>query len=212
MLLIGENGPLGKMSAREALSIAMDHRLDLVKISPNANPPVCKLMDYGKYCFERKKKEKEAKKKQNVVELKEIKLSVKIGQHDLETKAKHAREFVSVGNKVKVSIRFRGREINNPDLGTDVINRFCDLCKDFASPEGKFSREGKQMFLILSKKKMEDQSKLKEQSESKEQSTLEESKSDVHSDENVNISSSDSDDSSSNDSSKQSPENKNNLR
>lgn len=158
VLLIGEDGPLGKMSSREALSVALDHGLDLVKISPNANPPVCKLMDYGKYCFERKKKEKEAKKKQHTVELKEIRLSVKIDVGDLETKSRTARKFISDGNKVKISIRFRGREINNPGLGTEVINKFCDLCKDFASPEGKSSQEGRQMFMILSKKKVEDQS------------------------------------------------------
>jgi translation initiation factor IF-3 len=171
VLLIGENGPLGTMSSREALSIAIDHHLDLVKISPNANPPVCKLMDYGKYCFEKKKKEKDAKKKQHVVELKEIRLSAKIDIGDLETKSRRAKKFISDGNKVKICLKLRGREVNNPSLGSDVINRFCGLCSDFASPEGKFSQEGKQMFLILSKKKIED--KTEDKSLSREQANLE---------------------------------------
>ena len=159
VLLIGEDGPLGKMSSREALSAAIDHNLDLVKISPNADPPVCKLMDYGKYLYGLKKKEKEARKKQHTVELKENRLSVKIDIGDLETKSRTAKKFITDGNKVKISIRFRGREINNTDLGKKVINKFCDLCENFASPEGQVSQEGKFMSLILSKNKVKEPSK-----------------------------------------------------
>jgi len=156
-LVIGEDGPLGKMSAKAANIEASKRGLDLVKISPNAKPPVCKIMDYGKFCFERKKKEKEAKKKQHVVELKELRLSVNIDGGDLETKANQARKFISNGNKVKISIKLKGRQIQHPELGFVVINRFCDLCNEFATPEGKSVREGKNMFVVLGKKKIEDQ-------------------------------------------------------
>lgn len=152
ILLVDESGPIGVKSSEEGLRIAFERKLDLVKISPNASPPVCKIMDYGKFCFERKKKEKEAKKKQHTVELKEIKLSVRIDVGDLNTKCSRAKDFISDGNKVKVSVKFRGRELQHTDLGFGVLNRFCALCKDFAECEGKATMEGRQVSVVLVKK------------------------------------------------------------
>ena len=132
--------------------MASERNLDLVKISPNASPPVCKIMNYGKFCFERKKREKEAKKKQRTVEIKEIKLSVRIDVGDLNTKCKRTKDFISDGNKVKVSVKFRGREFQHTDLGFNVLKKFCDLCKDFADQEGTPKLEGKQVSIMLVKK------------------------------------------------------------
>ncbi|MFR1306299.1 translation initiation factor IF-3, partial [Hominenteromicrobium sp.] len=118
--VIGADGAqLGIMSARDALNLAAEKNLDLVKIAPQATPPVCKIIDYGKYRFEQAKREKEAKKNQRVVEIKEIRLSLNIDTHDFETKRNHAIRFLNDGNKVKVSIRFRGREMGHPELGAD---------------------------------------------------------------------------------------------
>lgn len=115
--VISDDGEqLGIMSASQALKIAESKNLDLVKIAPTAKPPVCKIMDYGKYRFEKAKKEKEARKNQKIVEIKEIRLSLNIDTHDFETKINHARKFIAAGNKVKVSIRFRGREMAHPEL------------------------------------------------------------------------------------------------
>lgn len=137
------------MSSTEARYEASNRKLDLVKISPNANPPVCKIMDFGKYCYEQKKKEKDAKKKQTVIRLKEIRLSARIGDGDLEFKADRARKFISDGNKVKVVLKMRGRENNNADLGISVIDKFCDLCSDFAVPEARPIHEGRQLIVNL---------------------------------------------------------------
>ena len=112
------------MSAKEALALAEKANLDLVKIAPGANPPVCKIMDYGKFRFEREKREKEAKKKQQTVELKEIQLSCRIDTHDFETKARNAVKFLTAGNKVRVVVRFKGREMSHMDLGREVLEKF----------------------------------------------------------------------------------------
>ncbi|MGN0520269.1 MAG: translation initiation factor IF-3 [Candidatus Fimenecus sp.] len=140
---------LGIMSAKEALKKAEEKSLDLVKIAPNAKPPVCKIMDYGKYRFEQAKREKEARKNQKVVEIKEIRLSLNIDTHDFETKAKHAEKFLKAGNKVKVSIRFRGREMAHPELGKASMEKFAEACKDFSTVEKPAKLEGRQMLMFL---------------------------------------------------------------
>ena len=134
--LIGESGEqLGIVSSLEAQRIAEESGLDLVKISPNANPPVCKIMNYGKYLFEQNKKAKEAKKNQKVIETKEVWLSMTIDVGDLNVKAKQTQKFLSAGNKVKVSIRMRGRQMAHSELGLDVMKRFYELVKDSGTME-----------------------------------------------------------------------------
>lgn len=150
VLVVGNGIEKSVMSIRDALSLASSQNLDLVKVFPGAKPPVCKIMDYGKFCFEEKKKKKEAKKKQKTVEIKEIKLSVRIDVGDLMTKVNRANDFISAGNKVKVSVRLKGREIQSPDQGFDILNRFSDLCKEFASLDGNPASEGRQISMILS--------------------------------------------------------------
>jgi translation initiation factor IF-3 len=151
--LIGENGEqLGVMSAQQALSIAYDSDLDLVKISPNAQPPVCKIMNYGKYKFEQIKKQKEARKNQKVVELKEIWLSMTIDIGDLNVKAKQAQKFLASGNKIKVSIRMRGRQNAHSDLGMEVMNKFYQLIENQAIIEKKPLLEGRNILMILAPK------------------------------------------------------------
>lgn len=144
---------LGIMSAKDALKKAEEQNLDLVKIAPNAKPPVCKIMDYGKYRFEQAKREKEARKNQKVVEIKEIRLSLNIDTHDFETKAKHAEKFLKAGNKVKVSIRFRGREMAHPELGLVSMEKFAEACQAFASVEKPAKLEGRQMLMFLAPQK-----------------------------------------------------------
>ena len=139
------------MSTSEALKRAQDYLLDLVKVVPNANPPVCKIIDYGRYCYQRQKKEKEAKKKQSVVEIKEIRFSAKIEENDLNTKIEQAKKFVASGKKVKVSIRFRGRELNNTSSGYRLLDRFCDSCKEFAVHDGPPAFEGRNLSVMLKK-------------------------------------------------------------
>ena len=140
------------MSSQEALRIAYDEDLDLVKISPNANPPVCKIMNYGKYKFEQLKKSKEARKNQKVVELKEIWLSMTIDIGDLNVKAKQTQKFLRSGNKVKVSIRMRGRQNAHSDLGIDVMQRFFTLVENDAVIEKKPMQEGRSILMILAPK------------------------------------------------------------
>ncbi len=142
----------GVVGINEALDLAYEKKLDLVLVAPNAQPPVCKLMNYGKYKFEQAKKEKEAKKKQKVFEVKEIRITPNIEQHDLEFKLKNARKFIEDGNKVKITVRFRGRELNYTKLGEENLNKFIDELSDVANPEKKPVLEGKNMFIILSKK------------------------------------------------------------
>ena len=148
--LIGEEGEqLGIVSSREALALAEEKGLDLVKISPNANPPVCKIMNYGKYLFEIAKKAKEAKKNQKVVEIKEIWLSMTIDVGDLNVKAKQAQKFLSSGNKVKVSIRMRGRQMAHQEIGVDVMKRFFELVKDCGTIEKQPLTEGRNIWMML---------------------------------------------------------------
>ena len=140
------------MPIEKALDAAYSAELDLVCISPNAEPPVCKIMDYGKYCFEQAKREKEAKKNQKVMEVKEIRLGLSIDVHDFQTKGKHAIRFLQDGNKVKVSIRFRGRELGHPEIGIATMERFAEYCKDYASVEKAAKIEGRNMLMFLSPK------------------------------------------------------------
>lgn len=151
--IIGSNGEqLGIMSASQALSKAESMNLDLVKIAPQAKPPVCKIMDYGKYRFEQAKREKEARKNQHVVDVKEIRLSLNIDTHDFNTKLAHAKRFVEAGNKIKVSIRFRGREMGHPELGMDVMQKFAESCAEFANIEKPAKLEGRSMLMFLGPK------------------------------------------------------------
>ncbi len=140
------------MSASAALSIAYDSDLDLVKISPNAQPPVCKIMNYGKYKFEQMKKQKEARKNQKVVELKEIWLSMTIDVGDLNVKAKQAQKFLASGNKIKVSIRMRGRQNAHSNLGVEVMNKFYQMIENDAIVEKKPLLEGRNILMILAPK------------------------------------------------------------
>ncbi|MBP1559047.1 MAG: translation initiation factor IF-3 [Oscillospiraceae bacterium] len=148
--LVGETGEqLGIMSARDALQLASEKNLDLVKIAPQATPPVCKIMDYGKYRFEQAKREKEAKKNQKVVDIKEIRLSLNIDTNDFNTKVNHARKFLKAGDKVKVSIRFRGREMAHAHLGTGIMERFAEALADVSNVEKQPKLEGRSMLMFL---------------------------------------------------------------
>ena len=151
--LIGSTGEqLGIMSAAQAQRIADEQGLDLVKISPTANPPVCKLMDYGKFRFEQGKREKEAKKNQHVVEIKEIRMSPGIDVGDFNTKLKNAQKFLADGNRVKVSVRFRGREMAHTDIGKDLLVRFAEQCAEVATLDKEPKLEGRSMSIFLSPK------------------------------------------------------------
>ena len=151
--LIGEDGAqLGIMSADEANKLAEEQGLDLVKISPNAVPPVCKIMDYSKFCFDQKKREKEAKKNQKVVEIKEIRMSPSIDTNDFNTKVKSAQKFLKDGNRVKVSVRFRGREMAHTNLGEKLLLDFADACAEIATTEKNPKLEGRFMAMFLSPK------------------------------------------------------------
>ena len=151
ILVIDADGKkLGVMSARDAQKIAFEKNLDLVKIAPQATPPVCRIMDYGKFRFERDKREKEAKKKQQVIEVKEIQLSCKIGDHDLQTKLNHAHRFLNAGNKVKVVVRFSWRELRHPELGQAVLERFEAGCAGVGAADKKAVLEGRNLTLFLS--------------------------------------------------------------
>ena len=143
---------LGIMPLRKAMEIAEEKNLDLVKIAPQANPPVCKIIDYGKFRFEQAKREKEARKNQRVVEIKEVRLSLNIDTHDFETKRNHALRFISEGNKVKVSIRFRGREMGHPELGQEIMQRFADAMSEVANVEKPAKLEGRTMLMFLAPK------------------------------------------------------------
>lgn len=152
--VISETGEmLGVMSPREAMRLAEEADLDLVKISPNAVPPVCKIMDYGKFKFEQAKKEKENRRNQKVVEIKEVQLSMTIDVGDLNVKAKQATKFLGEGNKVKVSIRLRGRQMAHANLGRDVMNNFFEGLKEIAVIEKPINMEGRNIIMILAPKK-----------------------------------------------------------
>lgn len=151
--LIGDDGQkLGVITTKEALERAGERNLDLVLVAPNGNPPVCKIMNYGKYKFEQSKKEKEAKKKQKILELKELRVTPNIEDHDFEFKSKNARKFLEDGNKVKITVRFRGREVNNSKAGESVLNKFIEKLEDVATVEKAPKLEGRNMFTILAKK------------------------------------------------------------
>ncbi len=151
--LIGETGEkLGVKSFEDAMSLAEEKNLDLVLVSPNADPQVCKVMNYGKYKFEQAKKEKEAKKKQKVLELKEIRVTPNIEEHDFGFKSKNARKFIEDGNKLKITVRFRGREVNNSKAGEAVLNKFIEELADIVTVEKQPKLEGRNMFTILVKK------------------------------------------------------------
>lgn len=144
---------LGIMSTAEAQKLAISKNLDLVKINPTAVPPVCKIMDYGKSLFEKSKKDKEAKKNQKVVSIKEVRLSAKIEEHDFEFKAKNAYKFLEDGNKVKVSIKFRGREMRYTTSGLEVLDKFANAVNEVSSVEKAPKLDGKNMIMFLSPKK-----------------------------------------------------------
>ena len=151
--VIGADGAqLGIMSAAQANALAEEQELDLVKISPNAAPPVCKIMDYSKFCYDQKKREKDAKKNQKVVEIKEIRMSPSIDTNDLNTKIKAAQKFLSDGNRVKVSIRFRGREMAHTNIGEKLLLEFADACSEIAAMEKNPKLEGRFMAMFLTPK------------------------------------------------------------
>ena len=152
--LIGENGDqLGVMSAREALKLAEEAELDLVKIAPTAKPPVCKIIDYGKYRYELARKEKEAKKKQKTVEVKEVRLSPNIDTNDLNTKVNNAKKFIQKGNKVKVTLRFRGREMAHMQTSKHILDDFAEMLKDVAAREKPAKLEGRSIRMVLTEKR-----------------------------------------------------------
>ena len=137
------------MSSDNALRTAYDKGLDLVLISPNAQPPVCRIVDYGRYRYEQEKREKEAKKKQNIIEVKEVQLSCRIDTHDFETKVKHALRFLGEGNKVKVVLRFRGREMSHQEIGKEILDRFREAVKESGTVDKTPNLEGRLMTMIV---------------------------------------------------------------
>lgn len=152
--VVSEDGAqLGIMSSRDAQRLADERELDLVKIAPAATPPVCKIMDYGKYRFEQAKREKEARKNQHIVETKEIRLSLNIDVHDFNTKVNQTVKFLKSGNKIKVSIRFRGREMGHQDIGLDTMNRFAETVSEHSVVEKPAKMEGRHMLMFLAPRK-----------------------------------------------------------
>ena len=152
--LIGTDGEqLGIMSAREAMKLAQEAELDLVKIAPGAKPPVCKIIDYGKYKYEQTRKEKEAKKKQRTVEIKEVRLSPNIDTNDLNTKMNNAKKFISKGNKVKVTLRFRGREMAHVQQSKHILDDFAKMLEDVAVVEKAAKLEGRNMSMVLTERR-----------------------------------------------------------
>ena len=151
MRLIGADGEtLGIMSSSKALELAYDQGMDLVMMASQAQPPVCKIMDYGKFRFEREKREKEAKKKQQVIELKEIQLSCRIDTHDFDTKVKHAHRFLAAGNKVRVVMKFKGREMSHMHIGKEVIEKFEEACSDLGAVDKRPVLDGRFMSMVIS--------------------------------------------------------------
>ena len=148
-LISNDGEQLGIVAIQKAQEIAVEKGMDLVKIAPQAKPPVCKIMDYGKFRFEQAKREKEARKNQRVVEIKEIRLTPNIDNGDLNTKVKNACRFLKDGDKVKVSVRFRGREVTHSSLGQDLLHRFAELCSECSTVEKQPKLEGRQMLMFL---------------------------------------------------------------
>lgn len=152
-LIDDQGNQLGVVSTKEAQFMADDKKLDLVKVSPNAKPPVCKILDYGKYKYELAKKEKEAKKKQKVINMKEIRLTPRTDDHDIEVKANNAVKFLSKGDKVKVTVRFRGREMGHTEIGFGVLNKFAEMTSEVSEMEKRPKVEGRNMTMVLTPKK-----------------------------------------------------------
>ncbi len=149
--VIDEEGEqLGIFPTHEALRLAYERSLDLVEVAPNAIPPVCRFLDYGKFQYERQKKEREARKAQKVIEIKEIRLRPRTGEHDLDTKVRHALEFLDEGSKVKVAVRFRGREITHPEIAREQLEEFVTKVGSAAVIESQPSMEGRNLFMLLS--------------------------------------------------------------
>ena len=149
--VVDQNGEqLGVMSGRDALALAEERQLDLVKIAPQARPPVCKLMDYGKYRFEQSKKEREFRKNQKVITVKEVRLSATIEDHDIDVKYRNAVKFLKDGNKVKVTIRFRGRQITHSEIGRQVMNEFAERIKEYGTVDKAPQIEGRNMTMFIS--------------------------------------------------------------
>ncbi len=148
-LIDSDGSQLGIVNAKEAQKIAYSKNMDLVKIAPQAKPPVCKIMDYGKYKFEAAKKEKEARKNQKVVAIKEVRLSPSIDDHDFQTKARNAIKFLTAGDKVKVSVRFRGRELHHASLGEDILKRFAETVSEVGSMDKLPKLEGRSMTMFI---------------------------------------------------------------
>ena len=149
--VIGSNNEqLGIMKIEDARAYAYNNGVDLVLIAQNATPPVCRAIDYGKFCFERDKREKEAKKKQVMIKVKEVQLSCRIEKHDFDTRVNHAKKFLAEGNKVKAVVRFKGREMSHMELGREVIEKFLEACSEFGATEKKPSLEGRFMSVIIS--------------------------------------------------------------
>ena len=148
-LISNDGEQLGIVAIQKAQEIAVEKGMDLVKIAPQAKPPVCKIMDYGKFRFEQAKREKEARKNQHVMEIKEIRLTPNIDIGDLNTKVKNACRFLKDGDKVKVSVRFRGREVTHSSLGQDLLHRFAELCSECSTVEKQPKLEGRQMLMFL---------------------------------------------------------------
>ncbi|NMB12729.1 MAG: translation initiation factor IF-3 [Firmicutes bacterium] len=147
-----EGEQLGVMSTRDALQVATERELDLVEVAPNARPPVCRIMDYGKYRYEQTKRQKEAKKKQKVVTVKEVRMTPKIEEHDFQVKTRNAERFLKDGNKVKVSVRFRGREVVHSNLARDMLLQMVEEINHIANIERQPMMEGRQMIMVLSPK------------------------------------------------------------
>jgi translation initiation factor IF-3 len=177
-LIDDEGTMLGIYSSQDALQVAQDKGLDLIEIAPNANPPTCKIMDYGKWKYENKKKQVASRKKQAVVSIKEVQLRVRTDQHDLDVKMRNARKFLLKGDKVKVNLRFYGREMAHQELGVELLNKVTKVLDDVANVEAPPKKEGRQLFVLLSpdatkikeygqKAKSDEASDLPESSESK---------------------------------------------
>ena len=149
--LINENGdPVGVVSIREAMVMAREAGLDLVEVAPQANPPVCKIINYGKLKYEQQKRKSDAKKKQKVVEIKEVKLTPSIGEHDYMVKISSIKKFIAAGNKVKITLRFRGRELSHKEIGVNLLNRLISDMQETAKCDGNPQLEGRQMMMMLS--------------------------------------------------------------
>lgn len=152
MVIDPEGKPLGEMPRNRALQTAQALNLDLLCVAPNAKVPVCKILDYGKYRFQQQKKAKEAKKNQTIIEVKEVQLSPVIGEHDLQTKLKHALRFLEAGNKVKITMRFKGRQLSHMEVGQEVIDRFIAQCQDKAIVEKPAVLDKRTLIVILASK------------------------------------------------------------